>query len=337
MNEQSWINCNIHMFEYFGGVTLRIVCDNLKTGVISHPREGDIILNQCYEDFSNHYCTAIMPAGVKKPKHKPSVEGTVGKIATAIIARLRNNVYTSICDLKANVAAALEDFNNKPFQKREGSRREIFEASERITLRPLPAFPYEYAVWEYGRVIGADFHVTYLTNKYSVPYRFVGKQVDLKVTDSMIEIYCGHERISSHKRFPSYVRNRYDTYPEDIPERFQKTEWNEHNIRQWAASIGKQTLEVIDRIFKSCLTSEKGINPALSVLKLSKKYSAERLETACTMALEHVSVPRYSHLRAILSAGKDEDYKPVKQQENEPAPTGFLRGAAYYGGDDHAE
>ena len=73
------------------------------------------------------------------------------------------------------------------------------------------------------------------------------------------------------------------------------------------------------------------------MLKLSKKYSAERLETACTMALKHVSVPRYSHLRAILSAGKDEDYKPVKQQENEPAPTGFLRGAAYYGGDDHAE
>ena len=45
MNEQSWINCNIHMFEYFGGATLRIVCDNLKTGVISHPREGDIVLN----------------------------------------------------------------------------------------------------------------------------------------------------------------------------------------------------------------------------------------------------------------------------------------------------
>lgn len=145
MNEQTWIGCNIHMFEYFGGVTLRIVCDNLKTGVATHLREGDIVLNQCYEDFSNHYCTAIMPAGVKKPKQKASVEGTVGKIATAIIARLRNNEYTSIYDLKTDVAAALEDFNNKPFQKREGSRREVFEANERITLRPLPAFPYEYA------------------------------------------------------------------------------------------------------------------------------------------------------------------------------------------------
>ena len=159
----------------------------------------------------------------------------------------------------------------------------------------------------------------------------------LKITDSIIEIYCGHERISSHKRFPSYVRNRYDTYPEDIPERFQKTEWNEHTIRQWAATIGKKTLEVINRIFKSYITSEKGINPTLSVLKLSKKYSDERLEKACTMALEHVSMPRYSHLRSILAAGKDEDYKPEKQQEKESAPKGFLRGAAYYGGDGHAE
>ena len=149
----------------------------------------------------------------------------------------------------------------------------MFEANERITLRPLPAFPYEYAVWEYGRVIGSDFHVTYHTCKYSVPYRFVGKIVDLKITDSVIEIYCDHERISSHKRFPSYVRNRYDTCPEDIPERFQKTEWNELMLRQRAASIGKQTLTVIDRIFKSYPTSEHGINHATSVLKLSKKYT----------------------------------------------------------------
>ena len=170
-----------------------------------------------------------------------------------------------------------------------------------------------------------------------MPYRFVGKTVDLKITDSVIEIYCGNERISSHKRFPSYVRNRYDTYPEDIPERFQKTEWNELTIRQWAASVGKQTLAVIDRIFKSYNTSEQGINPSMSVLKLRKKYSAERLEAAYELALEHVSVPRYSHLKAILAAGQDVEYKDSKKQENESSPAGFVRGAAYYGGDGHAE
>ena len=213
----------------------------------------------------------------------------------------------------------------------------MFEANECTTLSPLPAFPYEYAVWKYGRVIGSDFHVTYQTCKYSVPYRFVGKNVNLKITDSMIEIYFGHECISSHNRFPCYVRNRYNTYPEDIPERFQKTEWNELTIRQWSASIGKHTLTVIDRIFKSYSTSEQGINSSMSVLKLSKKYSSECLEAVCELALEHVSVPRYSHLKAILAAGQDVEYKNSKKQENESSPAGFMCGAAYYGGDDHAE
>ena len=71
MKQDTWLRCNVHMFEYFGGSTVRVTCDNLKTGVISHPREGDIILNDRYEDFGNHYFTAIMPAGVRKPKHYP--------------------------------------------------------------------------------------------------------------------------------------------------------------------------------------------------------------------------------------------------------------------------
>ena len=58
------------MFEFFGGSTVRVTCDNLKTGVISHPRQGEIVLNEKYEDFGNHYLTAIMPAGVKKPNKK---------------------------------------------------------------------------------------------------------------------------------------------------------------------------------------------------------------------------------------------------------------------------
>ncbi|MDD3890429.1 MAG: hypothetical protein PHR65_11010, partial [Syntrophomonadaceae bacterium] len=44
---------------------------NLKTGVIKHPKEGDIILNDAYEALGSHYVTAIMPTGVRKPKHYP--------------------------------------------------------------------------------------------------------------------------------------------------------------------------------------------------------------------------------------------------------------------------
>ncbi len=142
MKQNTCIKCNVNMFEFFGRFTVRTTCDNLKTGVVSHPRDGEIILNEQYETFENHYYTAIMPAGVRKPKQKASVEGTVGKIATVIIAKLRNETYHNINELKVTVAKKLNEFNDEPFQKREGSRSSVFNESEKPRLRELPLIPY---------------------------------------------------------------------------------------------------------------------------------------------------------------------------------------------------
>jgi len=40
MDQDAWINCNVNMLNYYGGSPLKIVCDNLKTGVIEHPKQG---------------------------------------------------------------------------------------------------------------------------------------------------------------------------------------------------------------------------------------------------------------------------------------------------------
>ncbi len=62
MKMDTFIRCHIHMYEYFGGVPVRTICDNLKTGVVSHPKEGEIILTDDYAACGSHYITAIMPA-----------------------------------------------------------------------------------------------------------------------------------------------------------------------------------------------------------------------------------------------------------------------------------
>mgnify|MGYP004732575835 CR=1 FL=1 len=69
MKMDSFIRAHVHMYEFFKGVPTRLICDNLKTGVIAHPKEGEIVLTQDYEALGEHYTTAIMPAGVRKPKH----------------------------------------------------------------------------------------------------------------------------------------------------------------------------------------------------------------------------------------------------------------------------
>lgn len=338
MKQNTWLKCNVNMFEFFGGSTVRVTCDNLKTGVISHPRQGEIVLNEKYEDFGNHYLTAIMPAGVRKPKQKASVEGTVGKTATAIIAQLRNEVFHSLEELKIAVARKLKDFNDAPFQKREGSRTEIFNEIESKHLRALPSTPYEVAEWVYGHIVNLDCHVAYKTNRYSAPYNYVGKKVDLKITESLVEIYYKSERLCSHKRFPDYLKYKWSTCDEHMPDKFHHAKWDDERIKKWAYSIGPCTSEVIDRIFASVRIKEQGYNSALSVLRLSKTYSAERLEVACELALEKIRSPRYKNLKAILSSNQDQLFLSKKAETRSKdlnqTVQGYVRGSQYYGGGD---
>ena len=331
MKQDTWLRCHVHMYEFFEGAAVRTVCDNLKTGVIAHPKEGDIVLNEAYEALGSHYRTAIMPTGVRKPRQKASVEGTVGKVATAIIASLRNEVFYSLQSLQSAVSKKLDDFNHRPFQKREYSRYEVFQ-EEKEYLHPLPEIPYEIASWIYGRSISLNCHVTYEKNYYSCPYQYVKQRADLKVTDTKLEVYVKGERVATHEKFPEYVANRYSTHNEDMPDQFQQPEWDDERIMRWAYSIGPDTGEVIGRIFGSVKIKEQGYNPSLSVLRLSKTYSEARLETACEMALTKVRTPRYHHLKAILAANQDRIYLEKKNTSQKSSAAGYVRGAEYYGG-----
>ena len=66
MKEDTWLRCHVHMYDFFGGVTVRTVCDNLKTGVVSHPREGEVVLNEAYSRLNS----TVFPSTKRSP---PSV------------------------------------------------------------------------------------------------------------------------------------------------------------------------------------------------------------------------------------------------------------------------
>lgn len=333
MKMDTFIRCHIRMYEYFEGVTTRLICDNLKTGVVSHPKDGEVVLTADYEALGEHYMTAIMPAGVRKPKQKASVEGTVGKIATAIIAKQRNEMFYSFPDLKAAVAKKLYEFNHENFQKRDGSRYDSY-LDEKPTLHSIPAIPYEIATWVYGRKVNIDYHVVFEYNRYSCPYQYVHKKVDLRITDTTVEIYSGDNRLTTHNRFSAGRKNQYATHAEDMPDKFKFSPWDDIRIKNWADSIGKYTAETVERIFESVSIKEQGYNPALAVLRLSNKYSEARLEAACEFAITNgIKKPRYHHLNSILAANQDVLYLESKTNKSkETRKMGYLRGSDYYGG-----
>ena len=189
MDQMSWMNCSINMWEFYGGASRIIVCDNLKPGVVTHPKEGEVVLNSEYEALASYYRTAILPAAVKAPRQKNSTEGTVGDIATSIIAKLRNRRFYSFQDLRDGVLQKLKEHNEASFEKRGGSRLEVFVNEEKDCLRPLPAVRYEIGGWVYGRKVQLNSHVQFEKNFYSCPCEYIGRKVDLRVTPSSVSIH----------------------------------------------------------------------------------------------------------------------------------------------------
>ena len=61
MRQDTWLLAHVAMFEWFGGTAPRLVPDNLKTGVIKHPREGEVVLNDSYRELAAHYSAAVLP------------------------------------------------------------------------------------------------------------------------------------------------------------------------------------------------------------------------------------------------------------------------------------
>jgi len=302
----------------------------LKTGVISHPREGEVVLNDAYRELAGHYSAAVLPGRVRHPKDKPSVENTVAHVATWVIAGLRSETFTTLSGLQARIRERVDAYNTTPFQKREGSRRSVFASEERPLLGTLPAAPFEISQWVYGRKVGRNGHVVWSKNYYSVPFAHIGAKVDLRLTQSMIEIYRGDERLASHLLLPSNTSNKYRTNDADLPEGRGWQPWDRTRIDAWADRVGPATKTVTDRVFESVPIAEQAHDPALAILRLTRRFSPARVEAACQLALRGpVRNIRYAHLRPILDTGQDKTGQSVETADD---VGGYVRGSDYYAG-----
>ena len=302
MKQKSWIIAHVHMYEYFGGVARILVPDNCKTAVIHNGGWKDQQLNETYQELAEHYGTAIIPARVRTPKDKPNAEGTVGNISTWITAAIRDEQFFSLAELNCAIRGKLEQFNQKLFQKKEGSRQSLFLEEEKPVLLPLPTNRFELSDWKTATV-QFNYHISVDGMLYSVPYEYIKKKVDVKITDTTIEIFYNHNRIASHRRLKGRS-GQYSTIIEHMPEDHQKyLEWNGDRFRKWAEGIGINTYTVINAILTSKRVEQQAYRSCMGLLKLTEKYSDSLLEAACEKALSYTSSPSYKSIKNILVTG----------------------------------
>ena len=328
--QECWIAGHVEAYRYFNGVTRILRPDNLKTGITKNVRE-ETVINKTYQEMAEHYGTAVLPARVNRGQDKATVEGAVRIATTWIIAALRNEYFSTLGELNLAIKEKLEVFNRKPFQKKDGSRYSEFQ-QEKDFLIPLPKHHFELSEWRQA-MVQSNYHIACMKQNYSIPFEYIGRQVDVRITKNTIEVFFSGNRICSHPRLYG-VNHQYSTVDEHMPPNHRKdVEWNGDRFRQWASKYGENTLAVINVFLSNFKIEQQSYKACRALLHLADKYSANRLESACEKAFTYTARPSLKSIQTILKSGQDKI--PFSATKASPSSEyGFARGSQYYGGDE---
>jgi len=311
------------MLAFFGAVPRQIVSDNLRAGITKacfyEPR-----VNRTYADMAAHYGTAIIPARPYKPRDKAKVEVGVQVVQRWILARLRNRRFFSLAELNGAIRELIEQLNDRTMRGWGTTRRALFEQLDQPALLSLPPTHYEYAEWKRCRV-NIDYHIEVDKHFYSVPFRLLREVVEARVVAKTVEIFHRGKLVAAHLRSARPYRST--TVDDHMPSSHRRyRDWTHERILREAAAIGDDTAALIAIILHSRPHPEQGFRSCIGILRLVKRYDAERLDAACARALA-LGTRSYSSVAAILKNAQES-----KRRKADP-PSLFhenIRGPGYY-------
>ena len=314
---------------FLGGAPRAIVPDQLKSAVIKACRY-DPGIQRTTAELARYYETTILPARPKSPRDKAKVEVGVQIAERWLLARIRNETFTSLGALNARLAVLTADLNGRTMRAYKASRRELFERLDRPELTPLPAQPFEASTWK-KVALNIDYHVAFEDHLYSAPHALRHEDIELwlRATASAVEIFHGRERVTAHVR--SYVRGGFTTKAEHMPRSHRAhAEWTPSRILGWADQVGPNVRALCEVILRERHHPEWGYRSCLGLFRLAKKYGNARLDAASRRAL-YAGARSYRPVLTILQHNLDGQSLPESET---PAAAGTahenVRGADYY-------
>lgn len=287
-------------FAYFGGVAATSVVDNAKI-CVSRADWYDPDVSPEFQRLCEHFGTAPLVTRPKHPKDKAHVEGFLGLFWRWAGPKIRRRTFRSLGELNAFLRELLDAFNNRVQRKYGISRRAKFEGGERVHLKELPGTAYETGTWRRHRV-HPDCHIQVGHNFYSVPHVHRGKEVDVRVTPSFIEVFVSLDRVALHFAAREATRGRYQTKTEHLPDAQQAIrEATPAAIIEQAKKVGPATAKIVTSLIEGGRHPLMFLRRAQGVVRLARRHSPAALEEACaTLVGLNQSLPRLDDIEMII-------------------------------------
>lgn len=265
-------------WEFFAGVTRRVILDNMKVAVLKADRY-EPVFNRTFQDYSQHRGFIIDSTIVRHPEGKGTVESQVRYV--------RENFYKG------------EEFKNRDHAQQEavkwcrtiaglrihGTTRKrpflVFEQEEQKTLLPLSDERFDVPAFA-SCTVHRDHHIMFKKGGYSLPTKYIGKEVDVRGDSALVRIYYQNQLIRTHPKVAAGKRSTdFDDYPKD------KSAYAMRDVEYYkrkAAENGEKQGEFMASMLSGDVPWAF-IRQAQKLLRLNDKYGAARVEIACQRAL----------------------------------------------------
>lgn len=322
-DQVSWAQSHINAFQFFGAVPKRILLDNLKAGVI----KADIYdptINQTYQELSRFYGFVADPAKSRTPEHKGKVEKSVHIVKQQLIAACHYMHINQANDTALNWCR--NEISHRICSTTGEKPVTLFEQEDRPNMINMPTGTFDMPIWTTGKVHN-DHHLVIHGNFYSVPTKYIGKDMGIRIGLKSIQFYAAHELIKTHLRNKGkgqWITDQNDYhqsakhYLELLPSR----------CIEKAAEIGIAAVEMVEKVLAD--GSRKSLRKAQAILRLVEKYSADRLEASCLRAVAYDNY-EYKSLVKILEKNLDsKDTASFSTKAIDPNITSYLRPSNTY-------
>jgi len=185
-------------FQELGGVPEEILYDRMKTIWSGTDERGEIIWNAVFLDFARYWGFRPRLCRPYRAQTKGKIESGVKYVRRNFLCGLLGREPGCLVDLNAELRRWISEVAN---QRVHGTTHEQVLArwgEERGNLQPVNgrlAYPYRD---DEQRKVARDAYVSWQGSRYSVPWKYAGKEVWLREHGGEVEVRYGAERIALH-------------------------------------------------------------------------------------------------------------------------------------------
>jgi transposase len=294
-------------FRFMEGTCPRCIIDNTSL-IVAHGSGPDAEIAPEMERFGQIFGVKFIPHAIGDADRKAKMERNFAYGENNFLA---GRAFTDWQDLNEQAKRWCIEVANQKVKRSLGMSPEAAYLMEKPHLTPPP--PYLPPVYQiFYRTVDVAGYVQIDTNRYSVPERLIGKEVEIHKLWDRIEVFFKNQKVADHPRLIDKRETRITAQGHHPPLNRQKAHEGPCTEEKTLVGQSEGLNQYVEELKRR--SSGRGVRHMRRLLDLKRTYPPEAFEKAVVQAL-HYGLYDLSRLEQIILSQVQGDFFTIEEDE----------------------